>query len=149
MFVMLYFIIGIAVHMNAWGACNWAVIGFPISGFRMISYEKWVRLFFYFFLNWQFSKSTNVYKSSSFVKLFCGLKKKKFMYFVLLGTKAQYISFGPFEETRFDTGICTDNLIAMQTSLLIFNIVLSYKPSFCHWYQYTNATNHLKRFLKI
>lgn len=105
--------------------------------------------FFFIFSNWQFSKSTNVYKSSSFVKLFCGLKKKKFMYFVLLGTKAQYIPFGPFEETRFDTGICTDNLIAMQASLLIFNIVLSYKPSFCHWYQYTNATNHLKRFLKI
>lgn len=47
------------------------------------------------------------------------------MYFVLLGTKAQYIPFGPFEETRFDTGICTDNLKAMQASLLIFNIVLS------------------------
>lgn len=147
---MLYFIIGIAVHMNAWGACNWAVIH---QGFLYLDLE-WLVMknefaFFFIFSNWQFSKSTNVYKSSSFVKLFCGLKKKKFMYFVLLGTKAQYISFGPFEETRFDTGICTDNLIAMQASLLIFNIVLSYKPSFCHWYQYTNATNHLKRFLKI
>lgn len=47
------------------------------------------------------------------------------MYFVLLGTKAQYIQFCPFEDTRFDTGFCTGNLEAMQTSLLIFDIVLS------------------------
>lgn len=31
--------------------------------------------FAFFFLNWQFSKSANVCKSSSFVKLFCGLLK--------------------------------------------------------------------------
>lgn len=44
------------------------------------------------------------------------------MFFVLLGTKAQYIQFCPFEESRCDTGFCTDNLGTMQSSLLILTL---------------------------
>lgn len=53
------------------------------------------------------------------------------MFFVLLGTKAQYIQFCPFEESRCDTGFCTDNLGTMQSSLLIFDVVLC-SPFLCH-----------------